>query len=91
MKYSSQQPLLFSQKSPFGGLGCLKQGAVTGERSERNERNDKSGSGSSCALQKAKQTLPPRRASSSGENERSERAGKDSGEAQGEERCDSPL
>uniref|UniRef100_A0A672M8W1 BAH domain and coiled-coil containing 1 n=1 Tax=Sinocyclocheilus grahami TaxID=75366 RepID=A0A672M8W1_SINGR len=43
MKYSSQQPLLFSQKSPFGGLGCLKQGAVTGERSERNERNGKSG------------------------------------------------
>ncbi|XP_050979939.1 BAH and coiled-coil domain-containing protein 1 isoform X3 [Labeo rohita] len=84
MKYSSQQPLLFSQKSPFGGLGCLKQGAVTGERSERNERSDKSGSGSSCALQEAKQTLPPRRASSSGENERSERAGKDSGEAQGE-------
>uniref|UniRef100_A0A8C1I586 BAH domain and coiled-coil containing 1b n=1 Tax=Cyprinus carpio TaxID=7962 RepID=A0A8C1I586_CYPCA len=41
IKYSSQQPLLFSQKSPFGGLGCLKQGAVTGERSERNERNDK--------------------------------------------------
>ncbi|XP_073684402.1 BAH and coiled-coil domain-containing protein 1 [Garra rufa] len=84
MKYSSQQPLLFSQKSPFGGLGCLKQGAVTGERSERNERNDKSGSGSSCALQEVKQTLPPRRASSSGENERSERAGKDSGDAQGE-------
>ncbi|XP_067286799.1 BAH and coiled-coil domain-containing protein 1 isoform X2 [Pseudorasbora parva] len=84
MKYSSQQPLLFSQKSPFGGLGCIKQGAVTGERSERNERSEKSGSGSSCALQEAKQTLPPRRASSSGENERSERAGKDSGEAQGE-------
>ncbi|XP_016122718.1 BAH and coiled-coil domain-containing protein 1-like isoform X4 [Sinocyclocheilus grahami] len=81
MKYSSQQPLLFSQKSPFGGLGCLKQGAVTGERSERNERNGKSGSGLSYALQEAKQTLPPRRASSSGENER---AGKDSGEVQGE-------
>uniref|UniRef100_A0A8C1BNN1 BAH domain and coiled-coil containing 1b n=1 Tax=Cyprinus carpio carpio TaxID=630221 RepID=A0A8C1BNN1_CYPCA len=84
MKYSSQQPLLFSQKSPFGGLGCLKQRTVTGERSERNERNDKSGSGLSCALQEVKQTLPPRRASSSGENERSERAGKDSGEVQGE-------
>ncbi|XP_051958759.1 BAH and coiled-coil domain-containing protein 1 [Xyrauchen texanus] len=81
MKYSSQQPLLFSQKSPFGGLGCLKQGSATGERSERN---DKSGSSSSCALQEVKQTLPPRRASSSVENERSERMGKDSGEAQGE-------
>ncbi|XP_016385912.1 BAH and coiled-coil domain-containing protein 1-like [Sinocyclocheilus rhinocerous] len=81
MKYSSQQPLLFSQKSPFGGLGCLKQGAVTGERRERNERNGKSGSGLSYALQEAKQTLPPRRASSSGENER---AGKDSGDVQGE-------
>lgn len=84
MKYSTQQPLLFSQKNPFGGLGCLKQGAVTGERSERNERNDKSGNSSSCALQEAKQTLPPRRSSSSGESERSERVGKDSGEAQGE-------
>ncbi|XP_055033165.2 BAH and coiled-coil domain-containing protein 1 [Misgurnus anguillicaudatus] len=83
MKYSTQQPLLFSQKTPFGGLGCLKQG-VTRERTERNERNDKSGSGSSCALQEAKQTLPPRRSSSSGESERSERMGKDSGEAQGE-------
>ncbi|XP_051530152.1 BAH and coiled-coil domain-containing protein 1-like isoform X2 [Myxocyprinus asiaticus] len=78
MKYSSQQPLLFSQKSPFGGLGCLKQGAAPGERSERNYKS------SSCALQEAKQILPPRRASSSGENEHSERVGKDSGEAQGE-------
>ncbi|XP_051969193.1 BAH and coiled-coil domain-containing protein 1-like isoform X4 [Xyrauchen texanus] len=81
MKYSRQQPLLFSQKSPFGGLGCLKQGAATGERSEKN---NKSGSSSSCALQEVKQILPPRRASSSGENERSERVGKDSGESQGE-------
>ncbi|TRY99905.1 hypothetical protein DNTS_004338, partial [Danionella cerebrum] len=80
MKYSSQQPLLFSQKSPFGGLGCLKQG----ERRERNERSDRSVSGSSCAFQEAKQNLPRRRGSSSGENERTERPGKDSGEAQGE-------
>ncbi|XP_057213780.1 BAH and coiled-coil domain-containing protein 1 isoform X2 [Triplophysa rosa] len=84
MKYSTQQPLLFSQKSPFGGLGCLKQRAVSGERRERNERNEKSGNSSSCALQEAKQTLPPRRSSSSGESERSERVGKESGEAQGE-------
>ncbi|XP_059387229.1 BAH and coiled-coil domain-containing protein 1-like isoform X3 [Carassius carassius] len=84
IKYSSQQPQLFSQKSPFGGLGCLKQRAVTGEKSERNERNDKNGSVLNCTLQEVKQTLPPRRASSSGENEHSERAGKDSGEVQGE-------
>ncbi|KAI4873192.1 hypothetical protein NFI96_019314 [Prochilodus magdalenae] len=80
MKYSSQQPLLLSQKSPFGGLGSLKQGTANGDM--RNERN---GGSTSCAQQEGKQTLPSRRASSSsGENERSERVGKDSGEVQRE-------
>ncbi|KAG7491210.1 hypothetical protein MATL_G00000660 [Megalops atlanticus] len=47
LRYGSQQPhVLLSQRSPFGGLGCLKSG----------------GGGSSCALQEGKQTLPPRRA-----------------------------
>uniref|UniRef100_A0A673HX14 BAH and coiled-coil domain-containing protein 1-like n=1 Tax=Sinocyclocheilus rhinocerous TaxID=307959 RepID=A0A673HX14_9TELE len=66
MKYSSQQPLLFSQKSPFGGLGCLKQGAVTGERRERNERNgDVQGEGEvrqppvGIAVAVARQREPP--------------------------------
>ncbi|XP_041828002.1 BAH and coiled-coil domain-containing protein 1 isoform X3 [Melanotaenia boesemani] len=46
LKYSNQQqPLLLSQKSPFGGLGSLKSGL----------------SGGSCALQGNKQTLPSRK------------------------------
>ncbi|KAM9393131.1 BAH and coiled-coil domain-containing protein 1 [Pholidichthys leucotaenia] len=46
LKYSNQQqPLLISQKSPFGGLGSLKSGP----------------SGGSCALQGNKQTLPSRK------------------------------
>ncbi|KAM9745067.1 BAH and coiled-coil domain-containing protein 1 isoform 3-T4 [Menidia menidia] len=46
LKYSNQQqPLLLSQKSPFGGLGSLKSGP----------------SGGSCALQGNKQTLPSRK------------------------------
>ncbi|XP_026770655.3 BAH and coiled-coil domain-containing protein 1 isoform X1 [Pangasianodon hypophthalmus] len=83
MKYSNQQPHLLSQKSPFGGLGSLKQGAVNGDKNDRSERNR---GGASCAHQDGKQTLPSRRASSSGESERSERAGRDSGEGEGEVR-----
>lgn len=83
MKYSNQQPHLLSQKSPFGGLGSLKQGTVNGEKNDRSERNR---GGASCAHQEGKQTLPSRRASSSGESERSERAGRDSGEGEGEVR-----
>uniref|UniRef100_A0A3P9LH58 BAH domain and coiled-coil containing 1a n=1 Tax=Oryzias latipes TaxID=8090 RepID=A0A3P9LH58_ORYLA len=46
LKYSNQQqPLLLSQKSPFGGLGNLKSGPP----------------GGSCALQGNKQTLPSRK------------------------------
>lgn len=46
LKYSNQQqPLLLSQKSPFGGLGSLKS----------------SPAGGSCAMQGSKQTLPPRK------------------------------
>ncbi|XP_042249839.1 BAH and coiled-coil domain-containing protein 1 isoform X3 [Thunnus maccoyii] len=46
LKYSNQQqPLLLSQKSPFGGLGSLKSGPA----------------GGSCALQGNKQTLPSRK------------------------------
>lgn len=83
MKYSNQQPHLLSQKSPFGGLGSLKQGAANGDKNDRSERNRGS---ASCAHQEGKQTLPSRRASSSGENERLERAGRDSGEGEGEVR-----
>ncbi|KAK3528870.1 hypothetical protein QTP70_011747 [Hemibagrus guttatus] len=83
MKYSNQQPHLLSQKNPFGGLGSLKQGAVNGEKNDRSEKNR---GGASCAHQEGKQTLPSRRASSSGESERSERAGRDSGEGEGEVR-----
>nr|XP_020476601.1 BAH and coiled-coil domain-containing protein 1-like isoform X5 [Monopterus albus] len=46
LKYSNQQqPLLLSQKSPFGGLGSLKSGPA----------------GGSCALQGNKQNLPSRK------------------------------
>lgn len=46
LKYSNQQqPLLLSQKSPFGGLGSLKSAAA----------------GGSCAMQGNKQTLPSRK------------------------------
>ncbi|KAF4084994.1 hypothetical protein AMELA_G00112490 [Ameiurus melas] len=83
MKYSNQQPHLLSQKSPFGGLGSLKQGVANGDKNDRSERNRGS---ASCAHQEGKQTLPSRRASSSGEIERLERAGRDSGEGEGEVR-----
>lgn len=82
MKYSNQQPHLLSQKTPFGGLGNLKQGTANGDKNDRSEKNR----GASCAHQEGKQTLPSRRASSSGEIDRSERAGRDSGEGEGEVR-----
>ncbi|XP_068610506.1 BAH and coiled-coil domain-containing protein 1 [Brachionichthys hirsutus] len=72
MNYSSQQPLLLPQRGPFGGLGCLKQGG---------ERSEKGGAKSSTSTQDTpKQSLPPRRASTN-EGERSDRGGKEAGEA----------
>ena len=71
--YSSQQPLLLPQRSPFGGLGCLKQG---GNRAERAERGV-------TPQDPPKQPLPPRRGSAS-EGERGERGGREAGEAHGE-------
>ena len=73
MNYSSQQPLLLPQRSPFGGLGCLKQG---GNRVERGERGV-------TPQDPPKQPLPPRRGSAS-EGERGERGGREAGEAHGE-------
>ncbi|XP_076007711.1 BAH and coiled-coil domain-containing protein 1 isoform X2 [Genypterus blacodes] len=75
MNYSSQQPLLLPQRSPFGGLGCLKQG---GERSEKGERGG--GKSSSSPQDPPKQPLPPRRGSTN-EGEKGERGGKEPGEA----------
>ncbi|XP_077359899.1 BAH and coiled-coil domain-containing protein 1 isoform X1 [Festucalex cinctus] len=74
MNYSSQQPLLLPQRSPFGGLGCLKQG---GERSEKGER----GGGRNSSLQDPpKQSLPPRRGSCN-EGEKGDKGGREAGEA----------
>ncbi|XP_068161397.1 BAH and coiled-coil domain-containing protein 1 [Antennarius striatus] len=75
MNYSSQQPLLLPQRGPFGGLGCLKQGG------ERSEKGDKGGAKSNTSPQDTpKQSLPPRRASTN-EGERTDRGGKEAGEA----------
>ncbi|XP_028989169.1 BAH and coiled-coil domain-containing protein 1 isoform X2 [Betta splendens] len=75
MNYSSQQPLLLPQRSPFGGLGCLKQSG------ERSDKGDRGGARSSTSLQDPpKQTLPPRRGASH-EGERGERSGREAGEA----------
>ncbi|XP_067343685.1 BAH and coiled-coil domain-containing protein 1 isoform X2 [Channa argus] len=75
MNYSSQQPLLLPQRSPFGGLGCLKQGG------ERSEKGDRVGVKGNTSLQDPpKQSLPPRR-SSTNEGERGDRVGKEAGEA----------
>lgn len=76
MNYSSQQPLLLSQRSLFGGLGCLKQG---GERGEKGGR-------SSTPQDHPKQPLPPRRGSTS-EGERMDGGGRgrrEVGETHGE-------
>nr|XP_046234179.1 BAH and coiled-coil domain-containing protein 1 isoform X2 [Scatophagus argus] len=75
LNYSSQQPLLLPQRGPFGGLGCLKQGA------ERSEKGDRGGAKSSTSLQDPpKQSLPPRRGSTN-DGERGDRGGKEAGEA----------
>ncbi|XP_029555139.1 BAH and coiled-coil domain-containing protein 1 [Salmo trutta] len=76
INYSSQQPLLLSQRSLFGGLGCLKQG---GERGEKGGR-------SSTPQDHPKQPLPPRRESTS-EGERMDGGGRgrrEVGETHGE-------
>ncbi|KAG7506255.1 BAH and coiled-coil domain-containing 1 [Solea senegalensis] len=75
MNYSSQQPLLLPQRSPFGGLGCLKQG---GERSEKGEKGV--AKSSTSPQDPPKQSLPPRRGSIN-EGERGDRGGKESGDA----------
>lgn len=75
MNYSSQQPLLLPHRSPFGGLGCLKQG---GERSEKGDRGGAKGNASSQDL--PKQSLPPRRGSTN-EGERGDRGGKEAGDS----------
>ncbi|KAF7659589.1 hypothetical protein LDENG_00296500 [Lucifuga dentata] len=75
MNYSSQQPLLLPHRSPFGGLGCLKQG---GERSEKGDRGG--GKSNSSVQDPPKQPLPPRRGSAN-EGEKGERGGKEAGEA----------
>ncbi|XP_029977726.1 BAH and coiled-coil domain-containing protein 1 isoform X2 [Sphaeramia orbicularis] len=75
MNYSTQQPSLLPQRSPFGGLGCLKQGG------ERSEKGDRGGGKSNTSLQEPpKQSLPPRRGSTN-EGERGDRGGKEAGES----------
>ncbi|KAG7226404.1 hypothetical protein INR49_013815 [Caranx melampygus] len=75
MNYSSQQPLLLPQRSPFGGLGCLKQGG------ERSEKGDRGGAKSNTSSQDPpKQSLPPRRGSTN-EGERGDRGGKEAGDS----------
>ncbi|XP_072312360.1 BAH and coiled-coil domain-containing protein 1 [Eucyclogobius newberryi] len=74
MNYSSQQPLLLPQRSPFGGLGCIKQGV---NRSEKGDRADK---GTTSPQESLKQMLPPRRGSVN-EGERADRGGKEAGDA----------
>ncbi|XP_028285985.1 BAH and coiled-coil domain-containing protein 1 isoform X2 [Parambassis ranga] len=75
MNYSSQQPMLLPHRSPFGGLGCLKKDG------ERSEKGDRGGAKSNTSQQDPpKQSLPPRRGSTN-EGERSDKGGKEAGEA----------
>ncbi|XP_055085482.1 BAH and coiled-coil domain-containing protein 1 [Periophthalmus magnuspinnatus] len=74
MNYSSQQPLLLPQRSPFGGLGCIKQGV------DRSEKGERGGKGTSSQPESLKQMLPPRRGSVN-EGERADRGGKEAGDA----------
>lgn len=74
MNYSSQQPLLLPQRSPFGGLGCMKQGA------DRSEKGDRGSKGNTSPQESLKQMLPPRRGSVN-EGERADRGGRETGEA----------
>ncbi|KAM6897720.1 LOW QUALITY PROTEIN: BAH and coiled-coil domain-containing protein 1 [Xenentodon cancila] len=74
MNYSSQQPSLLPQRSPFGGLGCLNKG-------ERSEKGDRGASKSNTSQQDPpKQSLPPRRGSTN-EGEKNDRGAKETGEA----------
>lgn len=75
MNYSSQQPSLLPQRSPFGGLGCIKQ---AGERSEKGDRG--AAKSSNSQQEPPKQSLPPRRGSTN-EGDRCDRGGKEAGEA----------
>lgn len=75
MNYSSQQPLLLPQRSPFGGLGCLNRSG------ERSEKTDKGGAKCNASLQDPpKQSLPSRRGSTN-EGEKTDRGVKEVGEA----------
>lgn len=74
MNYSSQQPLLLPQRSPFGGLGCIKQGI------ERSEKGDRGGKANTSPQEALKQMLPPRRGCAN-EGERTERGGKEAGDS----------
>lgn len=75
MNYSSQQPLLLPQRSPFGGLGCLNKGG------ERSERADRGGAKSNISQQEPhKQSLPSRRGPTN-EGEKTDRGTKEVGEA----------
>ncbi|XP_053700897.1 BAH and coiled-coil domain-containing protein 1 isoform X1 [Synchiropus splendidus] len=75
MNYSSQQPLLLPQRSPFGGLGSLKQG---GERSEKADRGG--GKNNSSSQDLPKQSLPLRRGSTN-EGDKGDKCRKEAGEA----------
>ncbi|KAK7919808.1 hypothetical protein WMY93_011092 [Mugilogobius chulae] len=74
MNYSSQQPLLLPQRSPFGGLGCMKQGV------DRSEKGDRGGKGTSATQESLKQMLLPRRGNVN-ETDRADRGGKETGDA----------
>ncbi|XP_077595697.1 BAH and coiled-coil domain-containing protein 1 [Stigmatopora nigra] len=74
MNYSSQQPLLLPQRSPFGGLGCLKQGAP------RSDKGERGGARSNALSDPPKPALPPRRGSSN-EGEKTDKGGREPGEA----------
>lgn len=74
MNYSSQQPQLLPQRSPFGGLGYLSKG---GDRSEKGDKGVKS---NTFLQDPPKQPLPPRRGSIN-EGERGDRSVKEAGDA----------
>lgn len=78
LKYSTQQPLLLSQKSPFGGLGSLKSGGPGGPGG--------GAPGVSCTLQgsKQQQALPTRKGpANDGERSDCGGRGREVGEAVG--------
>lgn len=78
LKYSTQQPLLLSQKSPFGGLGSLKSAGLGGPGG--------GAPGVSCTLQgsKQQQALPTRKGpANDGERSDCGGRGREVGEAVG--------